>query len=327
MAAARVRRAAGGVAGGLVVLGLLAGCAGAPQSSRLAAHPGAFAEPVELREVPFFPQEAYQCGPAALATVFTWAGAPATPEVLRPQVYVPERRGSLQPEMVAAARRRRLVPYVLEPALEDLLAEVRAGHPVIVLQNLSLACCPVWHYAVAVGYDLSAPELVLRSGTTRRRVTALDAFERTWARGGRWALVVLPPGELPATAAEARYLRAVAELERLGHLGAAEAAYSATAERWRRSLGAYVGLGNVRYAGGDLAGAAAALRQGLERHGGAAVLHNNLAHVLMEQGRLEQALEHARRAVAAGGPHGAAFRQTLETIRGRLEASERPNGR
>jgi PBP1b-binding outer membrane lipoprotein LpoB len=45
---------------------LLAGCASTPQTHSLTANrPGDLPERVELTQVPFFPQDAYQCGPAA----------------------------------------------------------------------------------------------------------------------------------------------------------------------------------------------------------------------------------------------------------------------
>ncbi len=34
---------------------------------------------IEIADVPFFPQEAYQCGPAAMAMVLNWSKAPAAP--------------------------------------------------------------------------------------------------------------------------------------------------------------------------------------------------------------------------------------------------------
>ena len=70
----------------------------------------------------------------------------------------------------------------------------------VVLQNLGLAWLPRWHYAVLVGHDLAARQLVLRSGTTERELMGFALFERTWARSARWAFVALVPGRLPATA-------------------------------------------------------------------------------------------------------------------------------
>src|SRR5690606_37665875 len=128
----------------------------------------AWRSPVELEDTPFFPQEKYQCGPAALATVLASSGVDVRPEVLTPRVYVPERGGSLQPEMLAASRDFGRLPYVIEPNLPSLLAEVAAGRPVLVLQNLGVRFAPAWHYAVVVGFSPETGEIVLRSGTQRR---------------------------------------------------------------------------------------------------------------------------------------------------------------
>lgn len=302
--------------GGLLLFCLwLAGCA-TPQTERLAATPPRDLAPrVELGDVPFFAQDAYQCGPAALATVLTATGVPTTADALIPQVYLPERRGSLQLELVAAARRHGTVPYVLQPALESLLAEVAAGNPILVLQNLAFAWYPKWHYAVVVGYDLDREELILRSGLERRHVVPFAVFERTWRRAEHWALVVLSPDRLPITAEETRYLQSVTALERLGQHAQAEQAYGAALARWPRSLGARMGLGNSRYAAGDLRGAELAYREAIDADPAAGAAFNNLAQTLADQGRLAEAETAARHAVSLGGPLAETFRATLADIR------------
>ena len=155
-----------------------------------------------------------------------------SPQELVPQVYLPAREGSLQVEMTAAARQYGMLAYPLKPELADLLMEVAAGNPVLVLQNLSFNWLPQWHYAVVVGYDLVNSEVVLRSGTTRRWITSLAAFERTWSRANYWALVVLPPDQIPSTAVPLRYLNAALELEQTSKQEAAYRAYEAAARRW-----------------------------------------------------------------------------------------------
>lgn len=315
-------------ASGIFVLALLlAGCAGSPLLSERVA--SAFAEPVELAEVPFFPQEAYQCGPAALATVLNWSGVAVTPEALTPQVYLPERKGTLALELIAAARRHGRVPYVLRPELEALLAEVAAGHPVLVLQNLGLDWLPRWHYAVVVGFDLGRGEIVLRSGRLARRVTQLSVFERTWRRGDYWAMVALPPERLPRTAEELPYLKAVAALERVGRHAEAAQAYSAALARWPDSLPARFGLGNMRYALGDLTGAEAAFRRLLQDHPDYAPAWNNLAQVLADQGRFGEAEAAARRALGLDdkGAHASLYRQTLDLILERAAARGKEKGK
>ncbi|MGH2349336.1 MAG: PA2778 family cysteine peptidase, partial [bacterium] len=170
----------------------IGGCA-APPTRAFPDAPGPFAARTELSNTPFFAQSTYQCGPAALATVLSAAGIPADPEALSTQVYVPTRRGSLQVEMLAAARRNGTVALEIEPALSALLQTVADGYPVVVLQNLGLAWLPRWHYAVVIGYDLDSRSVVLRSGTTRRQVVPMASFERTWSRSGRWAMAALRP--------------------------------------------------------------------------------------------------------------------------------------
>jgi len=63
----------------------------------------------ELAAVPFFPQIDYYCGPSSLAMVLQAAGVDVKPEALVDQVFLPGRKGSLQVEMLAAARRHGLI--------------------------------------------------------------------------------------------------------------------------------------------------------------------------------------------------------------------------
>jgi tetratricopeptide (TPR) repeat protein len=296
----------------------LPGCSSLwPQSAKLAEGlPAGLPEKVELAEVPFYPQKEYQCGPAALATALVASGVKVTPDELVPQVYLPARKGSLQVEMLAAARRHGLVSYQLAPRFEDLLREIASGTPVIVLQNLALG--EGWHYAVAVGYDYPAGKLVLRSGETEREVMNFVAHETFWKRSGYWAMVAVPPERIPATAEESRWLSAVAALERAGATPAARKAYAAFLERWPGNVGAAVGLANTLHAAGELAEAERVLREAERRDPASAIVLNNLAQTISDQGRHEEALPFIERAVAAGGPHAPAIAETRQTILQRL---------
>jgi predicted Zn-dependent protease len=184
---------------------------------------------------------------------------------------------------------------------------------VIVLQNLSLPIAPQWHYAVAVGYDLPAEQIALRSGRTRRELMTLSTFERTWARSGRWAMLALPPDRLPATADAGRYVEAAVALERV-NATAARRAYRTALARWPDNLVAAIGEGNTAYAAGDLAGAEAAYRAATVAHPESADAWNNLAQVLGELHRPAEGRAAALRAVELGGPRVAQYEETLRSL-------------
>jgi tetratricopeptide (TPR) repeat protein len=250
--------------------------------------------------VPFYPQEDFECGPAALAMVAGAAGVPVLPEQLVQQVYLPGRKGSLQPEMLAASRRQGLLAYPLAPNLEALLREVAGGHPVLVFQNLAFSFYPVWHYAVVIGFDRERNMLLLHSGRTEKMEMSLFTFERTWARGQYWSMLALAPGQLPATAEPDSYLGAAAALERVNPR-AAQMAYAAALQRWPRQHAALLGAGNTAHALGQAAVAIEAYRAAVAVHADFADAWNNLAQVLLEQGQREEASQAIAKAIALGG--------------------------
>jgi tetratricopeptide (TPR) repeat protein len=299
-----------------VVLGamalLLGGCAArAPVLPETL--PASDAQAVEIAGAPFFPQEAYQCGPAALATVLGHSGLELTPSELAPQVYLPRREGSLQIELIAATRRHGRIPVVISPELAALIAELQAGRPVLVLQNLRLRTWPAWHYAVVVGYDAIKDVLLMRSGQTKRLETPAAEFLRTWSLAGRWAIVTLVPGELPASSGPRRYLEAVAAMESAGADPATlVTAYRAALTRWPRSFVARFGLANALRSSGKLAEAEANYRTLLAERPDERAVVNNLADLLVERGCPEEALALLDRLPANGAADalGAVLRKT-----------------
>ncbi len=311
-------------AGAFLLLAALGGCASlVPQTMALReAWPAGVPERVEFADVAFFPQADYQCGPAALATALVNAGVQVTPDDLVKQVYLPARQGSLQAEMLAAPRRYSLVSYQLAPRFDDLLREVAAGNPVIVLQDTGYGFIANWHYAVVVGFDYAAGELYLRSGETRRLATPFTVLEYTWKKSNYWAMVVMPPGRLSATATESAYLPAIAAMERVGEPRATLSAYAAFLGRWPDNVGASIGLANKYHALSELKVAEAVLRRAAERHPDSVVVLNNLAQTLSDQGRDTEAWTFIERAAQPDGPFAAAVRETRALILQRLEKNK-----
>jgi hypothetical protein len=268
---------------------------------------------VVIPTIPFFPQTDFQCGPASLAMTLVWSGVSTNPDQLTPIVYTPSIKGSLQPAMIAATRRQARLAYVISSP-QELLQEVAAGHPVIVLQNLGLSWAPIWHYSVVIGYDLDTHRVVLHSGETRRKTTKLRVFNNTWSRSGYWGLLTLPPGRLPATATETPYLQAVLGLEKAAQWPQAVLGYQVATQKWPESLAAHMGVGNAYYAMGDLQAAEGAFNLAVAEFPNEGVAYNNLAQVLYEQGKIKAALTAAEQAVRLGGPHIDSFQETFREI-------------
>jgi len=303
-----------------VFLLFLGACAIPPQTRlALESPPPSLPRYAEITEVPYFAQDAYQCGPAALAMSLNSVGFAVTPDLLKPELYLPDRHGSLQVEMLAAGRRHGAITYQLRPELNEVLREIAAGMPVVVLQNLAFSWNPVWHYAVAIGYDLDRSKIILRSGPEQRQILPMETFEYTWARSGYWAMVAAPSGKIPETAEENAFIAAISAAEKLLEPERTLVSYMAALNRWPGNLTAQIGVGNIAYKLHDLVRAERAFRQAAIDHPDSVAAHNNLAQTLADQALYEQALVSARRAVSLGGPLLQTAQETLNDIESRMK--------
>ena len=235
----------------------------------------------QVADVPRIQQDAFYCGPAAIAMVAQWAGLHVSQDEVAALSFSTGAKGTYQADMIGASRRLGLLAVEVN-RVEDVMAEVAAGHPVIVFQNLGLGVAPVWHYGVVTGYDFDKDAVFLNSGQQDQMVLPFDLFIRTWERGGGWGLVVMPAGQLPKTGDEVRVLSATAGLERVAQYRAAELSYAAGAQRWPENWLWQFGLGNTRYSQGNLTGARAALRRARALGPDVPEVRANLAHVQAE---------------------------------------------
>lgn len=293
---------------------LLAACS-TPQTTALhQSVPAGLPLHTELKHVTFYPQDVNQCGPATLAMVMQNEGIDIHPDQLKEQLYLPDKQGSLQIEMLATARRHGLLAYLLQPELHDVMTEVAAGNPVIVLQNLALSWYPMWHYAVVIGYDLNKEEIILRSGADQRLVLPLSTFEHTWARSQYWSMVALPPARLPQTAIPDNTIQSISALEHSSPGTDVWPAYNAALQRWPKVLLVQIAAGNSAYAHNKLSLAEQVFAQATQDHPDSAAALNNLAQTLSDLGKHDAALETIHRALKIGGPLAPLLRQTLSEI-------------
>jgi tetratricopeptide (TPR) repeat protein len=304
------------------VLVIASGCALYPQTQALLeTPPEKLPTTIQLTSVPFFPQTAFHCGPAALASILTYHSNPVSPEQLADSLYIPGRQGTLQSEIVATARRYGFAITPLQPDLDILLTEVAAQNPVLVLQNLGVSWLPQWHYATVVGYDLPRKAVYLHSGQDASLEVSLTTFERTWEGGQYWAIVISPPDRIPTTATAERYLESLEDLIVTGQENAARTGYLAARQRWPRNARIAFGQGNLAYRMRDYAQAVESLEAATTMNPDDAASWNNLAYALAQTGAAE-ALTALDKALQLGGDRPE-IRSSVEDVRQLLDQSSR----
>ncbi|MBF8773957.1 peptidase C39 family protein [Pseudomonas fulva] len=189
----------------------LAGCAETP-STALQGLP----QRVELSSVPFYRGNANHSAAMALAAILSQQGAPITPGLLDQPLNLPTGIDSLDTSIPRVARDYGRVVYPLDKRLDALLTQVAAGNPVLVRYQDGSAWWSEPRYAVLIGYDRYKQRVLMRAGMQRRLVMAFDDFASAWAKEGRWAILVQPPGQLPADVDRQRWQQAADDLARVG---------------------------------------------------------------------------------------------------------------
>ncbi len=272
---------------------------------------------VELEAVSFFPQRRKQCGAAALATMLDYRDVSVTAEQLEPLLYLPGKDGTLTIDMVAQARQHAQLVYPLKsraPQLDVIVRELNAGNPVLVMQNLGLSWLPQWHFAVVVGYNATDRTFTLRSGNTKHHLVAMKTFLSTWRRANFWAVVIVSPDTIPATAEPAPFLKAASDLE-VVNVALAAQAYRAALRRWpdqhSAEATARLGLANIAYQQQQYPQSVAWL---LDSYGPTTPVHwNNLAYGLMAMKCPVQAMQAIQCAVTQQ-PDTKAWQESLQEL-------------
>lgn len=282
-------------AAAVLLLALLAGCAASGPQLRDFKVEGA---PLELAQVPYVPEDAHRGGPAALAMALAAAGAPADPATFDAAIQHGEDNNDTRTPMQQAVLARGLVPSVIRSRTVDLdlVRELRAGHPAVVLLSRGLFR-RYWQYAVVIGVDPAANRFVLRTGTEQRLEMRYPDLLDAWQPADFWAMVVTAPDQIPATANAEQWLQRADELQRVNQPQSAARAYAAATQRWPKQPQAWAALGQLRAMQRDLNGATDAFLTALKLAPSAAAVHADLAQVLNQRHCADQAEDEIRLAL------------------------------
>lgn len=270
--------------------------------------------------VPFIPPRADLCGSTSVQMVsLYWQSVSGyAPKLsideLDQRTLIPLKGGTLQAELVTAARANGLVAYPLEPNFDALFSELAAHHPVIVLINRSYSWYPLWHYIPVNGYDGTRREVLTHFSDQPNEPIAVETFAELWKRSENWGVVLLPPGEIPASASSKNFLRSVYELEKIGMVDEAIRSYKSALIRWPEDSDIHFILANSYYRTHRFGEAEESYRRFLLTNPSHPLALNNLAILLSKTGRKKEGLALLDNAVSKDPEIQKMLRDTREEI-------------
>ncbi len=247
--------------------------------------------------VPFIPPRSELCGSTSIEMVASYWQSQTdfspklSTEELDARTLIPAKKGTLQIELITAARSIGLIAYPLEPTFEALFSELSAHHPVIVLVNRSYSWHPLWHYAPIIGYDEEKRSILAHFSDQPNEAISIGTFAALWKRSNNWGVVLFPPGELPASVSPKTFLRAVYEFEKSGNSEEAIVAYQSALRRWPDNTDLLFALANGSYNASHLIEAEENYRKLLALNPSHPLALNNLSILLCHSGRSDEALK------------------------------------
>ncbi len=143
-----------------------------------------------IKEVPFFPQQEYQCGPAALASVLNFWGKEIAPEDIAREIYSPEAKGTLNMDLFFYAQRKGFQVQQYRGSLEDLKRNLSTGIPLIVQVDYGFLVYEQSHFMVVIGYNRQG--VIVHSGLERAKFIPISSFLSSWKKANHWTLRIIP---------------------------------------------------------------------------------------------------------------------------------------
>jgi tetratricopeptide (TPR) repeat protein len=248
------------------------------------------------------------CGAGSLSTVLQHYGDRTA--MSQWDTMLPKTRGGVMTVDILLAARQKGFDARLVTGTPELVAdELRAGRPVILM--LQVVDYPgkkydFFHYIVADGIDPERGLVRTQFGDGKGRWVDLHDLEKPWSGGGHAALLIHDD--------EAAALRAAVTLEEEGKYAEAADRYRAILQRHPDSTVAWTNLGNAEMKLGHNAPAEEAFRKALAADPTSRDALNNLAWLLYQDQRLDEAESLARKAAAQRGPDSYLILDTLARV-------------
>jgi len=251
-----------------------------------------------IPNVPMQHWDIKSCGAGALSAVLQHHGDATTMDEW--QAKLPKTRGGVMSiDLVLAARERGFEAQLVTGDRTLVEAELREGRPVILMLQVIQAPgkeYDFFHYIVIDGYDSTNNTFRTQFGDGRARWATMKRLEPAWVKTKHAAILIRPAD--PNTKA----IRTAVRFEDEGKLALAAHEYRGILDRDPKSVLAWTNLGNVEMRMGRNVAAEEAFRKALALEPESADALNNLAWLLYEEKRVDEAEPLARKAVVTKAP-------------------------
>jgi ABC-type bacteriocin/lantibiotic exporter with double-glycine peptidase domain len=143
-----------------------------------------------IKNVPFYPQNDFQCGPSSLAGVLNYYGKNMSPSQIAEQIFDEKIRGTLSIDMALYARDQGFVAEWYTGGVEDLRENIDNNFPLIAMIDLGFGPVQRPHFLVVVGYDSKG--VIINSGGDQHKTVPWNRFRNQWSRTSLWTLRIHP---------------------------------------------------------------------------------------------------------------------------------------
>ena len=263
-----------------------------------------------IPNVPMQKWDIKSCGAGALSSVLQHFGDPTTMDEW--QEKLPKTKGGVMSiDLVLAAREKGFDANLVTGDRTLVEAELRDGRPVILMLQVIQypgKSLDFFHYVVLDGYDPMKNLFRVQFGDGKARWAPLDRLEPAWVKTKHATILIRPTD--PITPA----LRAAVRLEEEGKYALAAHAYREILATNPTATLAWTNLGNTENRLGRRAAAEEAFRKAIETDPESADALNNLAWLLYEDKRINEAAPIARKAVLIKAPDAWMRMDTLARI-------------
>jgi tetratricopeptide (TPR) repeat protein len=248
------------------------------------------------------------CGAGSLSTVLQHYGDATS--MAQWDATLPKTRGGvLTIDMILAARQKGFDASLVTGTPALIESELQQGRPAILMLQVVFAprqSYDFFHYIVVDGVDPERKLVRTQFGDGKARWLPFQRLERAWKGGGHAAILI--HDDVGAA------LRAAVSLEDEGKYADAADRYRAILQHHPESALALTDLGNAEMKLGHPAQAEEAFRKALALDPTSRDALNNLAWLLYQNKRLDEAESLARKAIAQPGPDSYLMLDTLAHV-------------